>query len=80
MGIAGVGIIMSNNRDLENDDMNFLDRIVEYEDGSLEWDDVVSLFQDLLNTGFILNLQGHYQRTCQALINAGEISYQEKTH
>ncbi len=53
--------------------MNFLDRIIQYEDGEMEWDEVVSFFQDLMDTGFILNLQGHYQRTAQTLILASSV-------
>ena len=60
--------------------MNFLDRIIKYEDGQMEWEEIVSFFQDLMDTGFILNLQGHYQRTAQTLIHTGEIVVREITH
>ena len=42
--------------------MNFIDRIIQYEDGQMEWDEIVSFFQDLMDTGFILNLQGQIGR------------------
>ena len=60
--------------------MNFIDRIIQYEDGQMEWDEIVSFFQDLMDTGFILNLQGHYQRTAQTLIQTGEIVVKGITH
>ena len=75
-----MGINNNNNRDLEDDNMNFLDRIMQYEDGRMEWDEIISFFQDLMDTGFILNLQGHYQRTAQTLIQTGEIVVRENAH
>ena len=55
--------------------MQFVDQIMKYEDGLMEWDEVVDFFQELLDSGFIVHLQGHYQRTAQTLINAGQIAY-----
>lgn len=75
-----MGINNNNNKDLEEDNMNFIDRIIQYEDGQMEWDEIVSFFQDLMDTGFILNLQGHYQRTAQTLIQTGEIVVKGITH
>ena len=72
-----MGINNNNNKDLEDNNLDFLDRIIKYEDGQMDWPDVVSFFQELVDTGFILNLLGHYHRTAQALINAGEISVRE---
>jgi hypothetical protein len=46
----------------------------------MEWEEIVSFFQDLMDTGFILNLQGHYQRTAQTLIQTGEIVAKGITH
>jgi hypothetical protein len=60
--------------------MNFLDRIMQYEEGQMEWEEIISFFQDLMDTGFILNLQGHYQRTAQTLIQTGEIVVRENAH
>ena len=47
-----MGINNNNNKDLEDDNMNFLDRIIQYEDGQMDWEEVVSFFQDLMDTGF----------------------------
>jgi hypothetical protein len=75
-----MGINNNNNTNLEVGNMEFLNRICEYEEGEMEWDDVVIFFQDLIDTGFILNLQGHYQRTAQTLIEAGQISFKGNAH
>jgi len=50
-----------------------LDSIIRYENGELTGDEVVELFQDLLNTGLVFQLQGHYGRTAKALLDAGLI-------
>ena len=60
--------------------MQFVDRIMKYEDGQMEWDEVVEFFQELLDSGFIVHLQGHYQRTLQTLINAGQVAYKGNSH
>tara|TARA_R100000700_G_C3052473_1_gene71141 strand:+ start:103 stop:330 length:228 start_codon:yes stop_codon:yes gene_type:complete len=75
-----MGIKQSNNSDLLREDMGLVERIMKYEDGLMDWEEVVNFFQELLDTGFIMNLQGHYQRTAQTLIEAGQISYKGNTH
>jgi len=54
--------------------MNTAQLIFEYEEGDLDEDQVIELFQELLDTGVINSLQGHYQRTAARLIEAGLIS------
>lgn len=53
--------------------MAIVDRIVEFEQGTLDEDATVSLFQELVNTGIVWSLQGVYGRLAIALINAGHI-------
>jgi len=48
-----------------------LDKIILYETGYLSDDDTLNLFAELIRTGDILSLQGHYQRTARHLINEG---------
>lgn len=52
---------------------NMIQSIISFENGELEQDEVVELFQILLDTGFILNLQGMYQRIAKDLISEGLI-------
>lgn len=51
-----------------------IDMILAYENGELDADDVLVLFQDLVDTGLAWQLQGHYGRTAAALIRAGKIN------
>jgi hypothetical protein len=45
--------------------------IIAYEDGTLEDDDAIVLFQHLIDTGLARQLQGSYGRTAASLIERG---------
>jgi hypothetical protein len=45
-----------------------------YENGELNHEEVLKLFQALVNSGLAWQLQGAYGRTAEALINAGLIN------
>ena len=45
--------------------------IIAYEQGELNQEEIVDLFQHLINNGMAWTLQGHYGRTAKALIDAG---------
>ena len=45
--------------------------IMEYESGMMEEAQVLDLFQRLIDSGQVWNLQGSYGRTAEALIEAG---------
>ena len=45
--------------------------IIDYEAGQLDDDETVELFQHLIDTGTAWQLQGHYGRTAEALIEQG---------
>lgn len=47
--------------------------IIAYESGELDEDEMIDLFQDLISSGTIYHLQGHYGRTAQSFIDAGLI-------
>ena len=49
--------------------------IIEYEAGQMSEERVIDFFQELINSGMAWQLQGHYGRIAQALIDEG-ICYQ----
>ena len=46
--------------------------IIEAESGELEREDFAAGVQHLIDSGIIFQLQGSWQRTAQAMIDAGE--------
>jgi hypothetical protein len=53
--------------------LDVMGNIIAFENGDLEHEDVLALFQELVNSGLAWSLQGSYGRTAAALIEAGEI-------
>ena len=51
-----------------------IDKIISYESGEMSHDEILDFFAELVETGFINALQGHYQRTAHDLIEQGIIS------
>lgn len=51
--------------------MNYLNDIIAYEEGLMSEDEIIELFQHLINNGMAWSLQGHYGRTASALIQSG---------
>jgi hypothetical protein len=49
-------------------------RIIAFEQGDLDHDEVVELFQELVDTGMAWSLQGCYGRFAANLIEAGEVT------
>lgn len=52
---------------------DYLDQMIAWEQGGLTEDETCELFQYLLESRIIYELQGSYQRTANALLNAGLI-------
>jgi hypothetical protein len=48
--------------------------IIAYETGELDHEEVVELFQHLVDTGLAWQLQGHYGRTARQLIDCGYVN------
>ena len=55
-------------------DPDIVSRIVAYESGELDDVETIELFQRLVDTGLVWQLQGSYGRTAAALIAAGEVT------
>ena len=52
---------------------NLTERIVLYEQGELDEQQTIQLFQELVDSGLITKLQGHYGRLAFQLMEAGLI-------
>ena len=50
---------------------NIIDMIVAYEQGELNEEQTIAVFQSLVDTGLAWQLQGSYGRTARNLIEAG---------
>ena len=48
--------------------------LADYEQGLLDFDDTIALFQDLIDSGLAWRLQGSYGRTAQSLLDEGYLT------
>lgn len=51
--------------------MDIVSAIIAYEQGDLPENEAIELFQKLIDSGMAYQLQGHYGRQAEALIEAG---------
>ena len=51
--------------------MKNLNTIIQYENGELTEDEMIALFQELIDSGLAWKLQGSYGRTARDLIEQG---------
>ena len=51
--------------------MDQVDKIIAFESGDLDFEAAIELFQELINSGLVWQLQGSYGRTARALIEEG---------
>jgi hypothetical protein len=58
--------------------VQLVDRLIAYEEGQLNEDEEIALFQHLIDTGTCWQLQGHYHRVAATLIEAGLIKRPER--
>ena len=54
--------------------LDLTDRIIAYELGEMDEDEIVDLFQDLVNRGLAWQLQGSYGRMAARLIDEGLVT------
>jgi hypothetical protein len=59
--------------------VQLVDRLIAYEEGQMNEDEEIALFQHLIDTGTCWQLQGHYHRVAATLIEAGVIKRPERT-
>lgn len=52
---------------------NTFQKICKYEEGEMPETEMISFFQELVDSGMAWTLQGHYGRTAMALIEEGHI-------
>lgn len=57
-----------------------LGTIIAYENGALNEDETVALFQSLIDSGLAWKLQGHYGRTAEFFIRNGDCHQAEGSH
>lgn len=54
--------------------MALIDSIIAFEQGDLDDEQIVNLFQQLVDDGTVWSLQGSYGRMAAALINEGLVT------
>lgn len=50
---------------------DLVDKIIAFESGEMDDEEIIDFFQELVNSGTVWSLQGSYQRMAQRLIEAG---------
>jgi hypothetical protein len=55
----------------DKEKVDIVGKIIDFECGNMEEGEVITFFQELIDTGMAWSLQGSYGRTATALIDAG---------
>jgi hypothetical protein len=53
--------------------MDVVDKIMDFETGNMNDEQIIEFFQELVDTGMAWTLQGSYGRMAQALIDGGHV-------
>lgn len=59
---------------------DIVEKIIAFENGEMENEEVFTLFQFLLDSGMIHSLQGSYQRMAEELLLAGKVDMPKHSH
>ena len=51
--------------------MTMINQVIAYEQGELDEEGIIDMFQELINSGLAWEMQGSYGRTAKALLDAG---------
>ena len=62
-----------------NGPLDLTGSIIAFEQGELDRDEIIELFQHLIDTGLCWQLQGVYGRTARLLLDAGLITVNKPT-
>jgi hypothetical protein len=65
---------------MSKESMDIVGKIMAFEHGEMENEEVYALFQFLLDSGMIHSLQGSYQRMAEDLLLAGKIEMPSHKH
>ncbi len=65
---------------MSKESTDIVGKIMAFEQGNLDNEEVYSLFQFLLDSGMIHSLQGSYQRMAEELLLAGMIHMPDHKH
>ena len=65
---------------MSKESTDIVGKIMAFEQGELDNEEVYTLFQFLLDSGMIHSLQGSYQRMAEELLLAGMISMPDHKH
>lgn len=49
---------------------HMVNQIMKYERGNMDFEEEIEMYQELLDTGIIFKLQGHYQRRATVLLQS----------
>lgn len=59
--------------------MGYVDKIIRFENGEMDEDEVIEFFQELVNSGLAWRLQGSYGRMAHNLIINGLVNEPKQT-